>query len=420
MRKFFLLIFLLCCYVSSLQAKVEIVFWHSFAAQLGQELDHIVDLYNLSQSEYVIKPIYKGEYTDSLTSLAAAFRAKSQPAIIQVFEVGTALLLSPKGIIKPFAELMQEQGSPFLTDQIIPALAAFYSREGQLQALPFNTSVPIIFYNADVLRRFKIRANSFPKTWEELESLALKLKQAGFDCAYSPAYPAWIHIESFAALHGLALVNQQGEASYSTPEIIHHLERLLKWQKLGYLLYAGRTNEATVLFTSGKCLMFSQSSGSYKALKSLVKFKVGVAALPMEASAKASRHSNAIGGAALWAIAGQSDQIYRGIASFYRFLAQPKIQYLWLENTGYIPLSLSYPKMLTSKYPTFQIAKNDLEGKETLMSTSVNIPQSQLRIINNEALEAIFAGLKTPQQAMDEAVLRANLVIKRFKRNVDG
>src|SRR5687768_16838256 len=86
--------------------KVEITLWHSLAGNLGNEMQQLVAEFNQSQHEYMIKPVYKGEYTDSITSFAAAFRAKQPPALIQVFEVGTGTMLSPKGIIKPLAEIM--------------------------------------------------------------------------------------------------------------------------------------------------------------------------------------------------------------------------------------------------------------------------------------------------------------------------
>jgi sn-glycerol 3-phosphate transport system substrate-binding protein len=39
-------------------------------------------------------------------------------------------------------------------------------------------------------------------------------------------------------------------------------------------------------------------------------------------------------------------------------------------------------------------------------------------MINDQALEAIFSGIKTPKQALDDAVVRSNFVLKRFLRNV--
>lgn len=44
---------------------------------LGQKVNQIASDFNASQSEYVIKPVYKGTYPETMTSAVAAFRAKT-------------------------------------------------------------------------------------------------------------------------------------------------------------------------------------------------------------------------------------------------------------------------------------------------------------------------------------------------------
>ena len=53
------------------------------------------------------------------------------------------------------------------------------------------------YYNADRLKALGYTAETFPKTWDEFETLLTRLHQAGDRCAYTSAYPTWIHIESF-------------------------------------------------------------------------------------------------------------------------------------------------------------------------------------------------------------------------------
>lgn len=416
--------FLLCSFVSTvlIAQPVKIVMWHSLAGSLGEQVKQLVTGFNKSQSDYVVKLAYKGEYTDSLTSFAAAFRAKQAPDIVQVSEVGTATMLLPAGIIKPLDELLRETGITLPIASFLPAVYAFYSISGQLQAMPFNTSVPVIFYNADALAKVGVRdPEDFPHTWQDMQGLAVKLRQAGHACAFTTAYPAWIQIESFSALHGLPMVDiQNGKTIYNNPAIIQHLERLKNWQSKHYFEYGGRTSDATVLFTSGRCAMFSQSSGSYIALSSLVKFRLGVASMPLDLTVSRKRHNNVIGGAALWTVAGKSSVVYSGIARFYQYLASVDVQQRWHLNTGYIPAGLSgyYARLAKEKnQPTLELAQLDLM-RESDNSPGLNrVPQNQIRTINDEALEAVFAGIKLPKAAMDDAVARANFILMRFARN---
>lgn len=46
-------------------------------------------------------PTYKGGYPETMTAAIAAFRAGGQPAVVQVFEVGTGPMMAAEGAIYP-------------------------------------------------------------------------------------------------------------------------------------------------------------------------------------------------------------------------------------------------------------------------------------------------------------------------------
>ena len=141
-----ILLFLLVFFTSfsAMAERIELVFWHAMAGHLGDEVQLLANDFNQSQSEFTIKPVYKGDYVETLTSFAAAFRAHQPPAIVQIFEVGSAIMLSPKGVIKPVDALMQEQKMSLPKDDFIQSVLEFYSRDGQLMAMPFNLSAPTL------------------------------------------------------------------------------------------------------------------------------------------------------------------------------------------------------------------------------------------------------------------------------------
>lgn len=422
MKKIFWLLYF---FLTPLFAKpVEIIFWHSLAGHPGREVQALAKSFNLSQADYKIKPIYKGDYIETLTSFAAAFHAHQPPALIQVFEVGTGTMLAPTGIIKPVDVLLEEEGVTLPKDSFFPAVRSYYSENNQLMAMPFNTSIPVLFYNADALAKIGYTAKSFPQTWDELEILAFKLKQAGFSCAYTSAYPAWILIESFSAIHGLPMIDTLTQkANYNNKRMIHHLERLLRWQKMHYFEYGGRSDDATVLFTSGRCPLLSQSSGAFNSLSELVPFKLGMSILPLDKAASSHRFNNVSGGAALWVVSGQAANIYKGIAQFFSYLSKPSVQLQWHQNTGYLPLGIEgiyQPLVNKSQPPYLQLARLELIEKVQTSPGLRSGPQNQIRAINDEALETIFAGIKSPRQAMDDAVIRANHVLMRFALNTSS
>src|SRR3546814_7572389 len=93
-------------------AATDITFWHSMQGPLGERVNSIVDQFNKSQSDYVVKAIYKGSYGEAMNAGIAAFRAGNAPDILQVFEVGTATMMYAKGAIKPVQKMSEEAGDP--------------------------------------------------------------------------------------------------------------------------------------------------------------------------------------------------------------------------------------------------------------------------------------------------------------------
>ena len=82
-------------------AQTEIHWWHAMGGANGERIDRMAAEFNAMQSDYVIVPTYKGNYTETMTAAIAAFRAGEQPHLVQVFEVGTATMMAARGAIYP-------------------------------------------------------------------------------------------------------------------------------------------------------------------------------------------------------------------------------------------------------------------------------------------------------------------------------
>lgn len=400
----------------------EIVLWHAMSGHAGEELNHIAKVFNSSATPCKLIPVYKGSYIETLASFAAAFRAHKAPAMVQVFEVGTEAMIQPAGVIKPVDELMQEQHISLPTEDFIPAAMALYSKNHKLIAMPFNLSVPVIYYNAALLSTLGVSDASFPKTWVDLESLAKKIRESGRACAYTSAYPAWILVESFMAIHGLPTYSLQGEAVFNSPQLVAHLKRLKRWQKAHYFEYGGPVDDATVLFTSGRCPLFSQSSGAYNSLQATVSFPLKMAELPLDTSVSQTRHANVVGGGAIFAVAGLTNMQYKSLALFFQYLALPETQLRWHQKTGYLPLGLQgvYSGIVQkSHHPSLALALADLGGKKNSTVQIVG-PQNQIRVINDEMLAAFFADMLDAGQSLTVAIERANHALLRFMHNTQS
>src|SRR5947199_9705812 len=105
-------------------AATEIQWWHAMTGGNNDIVNKLAEEFNASQSDYKVMPSFKGGYADTMNAGIAAFRAGNAPHIIQVFEVGTATMMSASGAVKPVYQLMKDAGEPFDPKAYLPALTA--------------------------------------------------------------------------------------------------------------------------------------------------------------------------------------------------------------------------------------------------------------------------------------------------------
>ena len=169
--------------------------------QLGDAVNELVKQFNESQSEYEVKPLRKGTYPETLTAAIAAYRQKSAPHIVQVFEVGTQTMLL-SGAVLPVYQLMKEQEIKVDWKDFIAPVVGYYSKDGNLYSMPFNSSTPILYYNKDAFQKAGLDPAKPPQTWKQVEEYSKKLIASGAaKCGFSTGWPSWTMVENMHAWH---------------------------------------------------------------------------------------------------------------------------------------------------------------------------------------------------------------------------
>lgn len=413
---------------SSAHAQTEIQWWHSMTGALGERVSEFANGFNESQKAYKVVPVYKGSYPESMTAAIAAYRAGNAPHIVQVFEVGTATMMGAKGAIKPVYQLMNEAGIKWDPKSYVGAVAGYYSdRKGNMLSLPFNSSTPVFYINKDAFKKAGLEPVA-PKTWKDFAITAGKLKASGQQCVYTTGWPSWVHIENFSAWHNLPIgTAENGIASAKTefrinsPQHVAHVQMLADFAKNGWFTYAGRRNEAEAKFFSGECAMLTSSSGAQANIRKNAKFEFSVNFLPYNDSIPGAPQNSIIGGASLWVLGGKKAEEYKGIAQFFNYISQPEMQARWHQMTGYVPITnaaadLTRKSGYYDKVPGADIAVKQLNNKApTANSKGLRFGNFvQGREVIEEEMEAVFAGKKDAQTAMNDAVRRGNDILKRF------
>jgi sn-glycerol 3-phosphate transport system substrate-binding protein len=412
-------------------AVTEIQWWHAMSGGNNDIVNKLADDFNKSQSDYKVIPSYKGSYPDTMNAGIAAFRAGNAPHIMQVFEVGTATMMSAKGAIKPVHEMMKDAKEPFDPKAYLPAITGYYSTaKGEMLSFPFNSSSMVMWINVEALKKANVE---IPKTWPDVFAAAKKLKAAGHTtCGFSNAWATWAHIEQFSAWHNVP-IGTKGNGldgfdtvlKFNSPLHVKHLETLVELQKDKTYDYSGRASASEARFASGECPIFLTSSGYYATASKSAKFEFVSVPMPYYPDVTGAPQNSIIGGASLWVMGGKKPEEYKGVAKFFTFLSDTDRQAKLHQESGYLPITrAAYEKTKADgfykKNPILETPLKELTNKEpTENSRGLRFGNMvQMRDVWSEEIEAALGGQKTAKQALDTAVERGNQILRQFERTV--
>jgi sn-glycerol 3-phosphate transport system substrate-binding protein len=431
--------------------KTRIVFWHAMTTALGAEVDRLCNAFNASQSEVEVQPVFKGSYPETMTAAIAAYRAGQAPHLVQVFEVGTGTMLAAGPAVKQAWQLSAETGIKIDPAAYVAAVRGYYAlSDGRMAAVPFNSSTTVMWYNKDAFEAAGLDPEKPPATWQEVVAAArtlkakwaepamAKAKAAGQTVpdlvAMSTAWPTWIHVEQYSAIHNLPFASKadgfdglDAELKFNSPGHVKHIQRLLDMAKDGTFRYGGRDNAASPVFPAGGAAIFFDSSGSRGDIIKGARFRWAEAFLPYDPEIIPSPNNSIIGGAALWPMTapGRTPAEYKGVAQFVAFLATPENAAAWHQHTGYVSVTQAgyeltrrqgyYDKNVGADLPFRQLTR----GTVTENSRGLRLGRlPEIRNIMQEELEKALQGQQTAQQAMDSAATRGNRVLREFEKSV--
>lgn len=404
----------------------DIQWWHAHSGRLGEVVNEIAAKYNANQSTYNLVATYKGGYEDTMTAGIAAFRAKQQPNLIQIFDAGAATIINAKGATVPIADLMAKHAGGFDISDYIAGVRYFYAdSDGKMIGMPFNSSTPLLYYNKDAFAKAGI-ANP-PTTWEEVEAIAPKLKEAGY-VALAQSHSPWIFSENFHSRHNIQLATGNNGYDSTDVKILYnndhmkmHWSKVKEWLDKGWYGFYGRAwGDNQDAFVQKKTAMWLGSSGSFGGLTKSADFKFGAAFLPYWKSIIDEPKGTFIGGAALFAMSGKPEEENKGVADFLSFLTKPEMQYFWHKETGYVPITNA----------AYDLAKSDGYYKSTpdaeIGIQQLNQPGGewtkgyrlgyyvQIRDVMYKHFDDIFSGKASVDDAFDAMESESNALLERF------
>jgi sn-glycerol 3-phosphate transport system substrate-binding protein len=420
--------FALALSASASMAATNITWWHGMAGRNGEVINEVAQKFNAAQSACALTPVSKGTYEEALASGIAAFRSGEQPNILQVFDAGAATIINAPGAVIPAEDLITGAGYTFDRDAFVEGVRYFYAApDGKFVGMPFNSSAPIMYVNTEALEKAGVEA---PKTWEEFEAIAPKLKEAGY-LPLVQSQLTWQFTENFFSRHNIQFAtNNNGydsvvdtKINMTDKNLVMMFTKLKAWADEGYFGYYGAGwNDNQKLFEEGKAAFWIGSSGSFGGLQKTAQKPFSATFLPYWKSVEGAGTNTFIGGAALFAMSGKSNEENKCTADFFQFLTSPDVQKFYHQATGYVAITKAAYELAKSE--GYYKEKPAAEvGIQQLMLPSGDWSKGyrlgfypQIREIMEREYGRIFAGETSVEDALKTIEAEANDLLARFAK----
>ena len=375
---------------------VTIEMWIAFSddARLGFTQDKAAE-FNVNHPEYNVVVSSFDSYNTVFEQAQLAIDEGNPPEIIHFFEAATQealdavdsngdpIFVSVTEAIDGRSEIL---GEPVVLDDVVSAATNYYTIDGQLYSMPWNTSSTTMFSNMDILGAAGVTEP--PATWADVEAACdaiMALPDAPSEGCITWPNHGWFFEQSLGQA-GVDLANNDNGRSGRATELVLNSDAALNyvqwWSDLedsGNFVYTGVQRDwdgTSAAFQAQNVAMLIYSSSDTTALTNAGTengFDVRSSFMPYNQDV--SYEGNLIGGATLWLTAGLDVNEQDGALAFLNYFSNPENAAAWHQLTGYIPITNAAVSLLESEgwyeeSPNSAVASDQLNAaKNTPAST---------------------------------------------------
>lgn len=381
-------------------------------------VDGLVSDFEKTHPDIVIKPVYTGDYSTTVTKALTAFRGGSPPQLAVIGDI-EVYSLKDAGAIIPVSDLASDADGKKWINGFYPAFIRHI--DGKVWSIPFQRSTVVLYWNKDAFKRAGLNPEKAPQTWQEVEDFGRKLvvKQGDTVSQWGIELPStpigyWV-LQAIAATNGATLDNNKGTAvTFNTPQTVEALNWMHELASKYAVSPPGAINWGTTPqdFLEGKTAMMVTTTGNLGTVRNSAKFPFGVAMLPEK-----TQRGSPTGGGNLYLFKGATPAQQQAALSFMRWVSAPEQAARWSIATGYVATSpaaweTTQMKDYVKQFPQALVARDQLKYSQPELSTYNSV---QIQDLLNRAVEAVVTGSKTAPQALESAQKQADRILKRYQ-----
>lgn len=395
----------------------EVLFWHSMGGKNQEKLENIVNGYNTSQDKYILNAQNQGSYDESTSKFFNMNNEVGRPAIIQIGEQNLQSMIDSK-LVADVNELIKEFNFP--KNEFVDGVINFYTVKDKMYAMPFNASSPVIYYNADALKKAGV---DVPRTFEDILAMGDKISEANNGMKTFTMTPYGYALDQMVTnMNGFIINNDNGRSARATEvayqkeltSIYNFIEDMI--DRNHFVAYGRSWDNMYAGFYNQDVAMFITSSASARQIMDQADFEVAIAKLPVFEGQEAQ--GVYAGGGAICISSNLDSYEKECVMDFLKYATSPEVQALWASDTGYFPVNkksfdTETIKKLYEEKPSMKIAAEQfINAKQTKATAGPLLAQlPQLRNDIQDALEAVFNGVAV-DEAIKNAVTNTNNKIK--------
>ncbi|MDQ6603069.1 MAG: ABC transporter substrate-binding protein [Chloroflexota bacterium] len=414
----------------------KLTFWHALGGTNGEIVSNLTNQFNDSQSDIFVQDIFQGSYDDLVNKFRAGLQSKDGPHILQVYDIGQRFMIDSKAI-EPMQTFID--ADKFDLSQFEQPILNYYTVDKKLNAMPFNTSNPILYYNKDAFKAAGLDPAKAPRTWDDVAAAAEKLTKKDASGKAQPgaafAIYGWFFEQWLATQNSVYADPDNGRGAQRATKVVYNSDagvKVLDWWKgmvdKGFAANLGRsTGDVQNAFAAGQVAMITESTAALKGIltKAGGKFELGTGYMPRP-TAGGEQGGIIMGGAAVYIAKDKADKEKQAAWKFVQFIAQAKQQGFFHIGTGYFPIrkdayDLPEVKANTEKYPQFQTAIDQLHANPSNPATSGAVlgvfTQSRTTDVEG-AIEETLLGKSTAKVALDKAAAASNKALDQYNASV--
>jgi sn-glycerol 3-phosphate transport system substrate-binding protein len=408
---------------------IEVVFWHSTSGATGEALESIIKGYNEGpgkEKNIHVNLVYQGyEGTDKVILAYQTKDIANAPDINQGLTSTIPSVMDMSWSVSAEG-FLNSRDSVITKKTFYEALQRSCTYQGEMAAIPFANSIPLLYYNTEILR--EAGYNKPPETMDQLTEYVKKLtvKQGNNVSRYglNMQTKRYQLVEFCVSQRRDAFFgdNEGGRAAPMTritagddgtlKAFLEKLQKLLDTG--GYKYVEDSINEE---FAQGLSAMVIMSSSRIGTMNRLMPGKYMTAFLPKVSPGDSG--GAAVGGSCLSLFDRGGENRLKAAWDVIQWCVSPESQYTFSTASGYIPVNTAceaMPEMQSyyREYPQYKVALDQMKAASPLSQEPLDLTYNEINGIITEVMLEFCQGKLDVNGAVARIVARCNASLDEY------